>query len=118
MRLVTDISCVCRLSRLLLIANEDAGRGAVSRGVIMQLVTDVSCVCRLSRLLLIANEDAGRLLEEEVCLLEDRVQELYHRPYLAKGSAERALILLKALLQVAAMFDSLIRWDARSLGVG
>ena len=70
----------------------------------MQLVTDDACVCRLSRLLLTANETTGGLLEEEFSLLEERLQELYHRPYLAKGSAERALILLKALLQVAAMF--------------
>ena len=88
--------------------------GTVILSLAMQSLRDIFCICRLSRLLLIANETTGGLLEDKFSFLEDRLQELYHRPYLAKGSAERALILLKALLQVAVVALSLTRYYALS----
>lgn len=49
---------------------------------------------------MLAPSGCGRLLEPAFGALQERIRQLYHRPYLAKGAAERALLTLKALLEV------------------
>lgn len=57
---------------------------------------------RFARLVLLATPETGRQLEATFCALEGKARELYQRPYLARGSAERLLLMLKALLEVSA----------------
>lgn len=57
-------------------------------------------ICRIARLALVAGAETGFRLEPLFLALEEKTQELYHRPYLAKGLAERTLLMLSALLEV------------------
>ncbi len=42
----------------------------------------------------------GALKERLLQALEDQTQELYRRPYMRRGTADRTLILLNALFEV------------------
>ena len=55
---------------------------------------------RWARLMLVGGHADGLLKEQLLAELEVHAQQLYRRPYLARGTAERTLLLLTALFQV------------------
>ncbi|BDA44330.1 Uncharacterized tRNA/rRNA methyltransferase YfiF at C-terminar half [Coccomyxa sp. Obi] len=65
-----------------------------------------------ARLMMIGAHAEGALKERLLQALEDQTQQLYRRPYLRRGTAERTLILLNALFEAkpsahCALFKSL-----------
>ena len=56
--------------------------------------------CRFARLMLFAGMEQEAALVPIFAALEEKLQALYTRPYLAQGSAEKALLMLDSLLQV------------------
>lgn len=63
---------------------------------------------RMTRLMLLITEDVGVQIEPVFATIEGRVYELYNRPYIDRGMAERTLILLGALLEVRARIQERI----------
>ncbi len=51
--------------------------------------------------MLFAGPEQEEQLAPMFACLEEKLQSLHTRPYLAQGSAERALLLLNALLEVS-----------------
>jgi hypothetical protein len=56
---------------------------------------------RWARLMLVGGHADGAPKEQLLAELEAQAQQLYRRPYLARGTAERTLLLLTSLFQVA-----------------
>ena len=63
--------------------------------------------------MMIGADAEGALKEQLLEALEDQTQQLYRRPYLRIGTAERTLILLNALFEVSPLYT--LNWQHQTV---